>query len=49
MKKEEERRVKQAFTFGLKLNKHHQPDQLKLFASLNKIVNHHKKLGLSKE
>ena len=49
MDKEADKRVLQAFTFGLKLNKHHQPDQLKLFDSLTKIVKNHERLGITKE
>ena len=41
MQKEHDKRIKQAFTFGLKLNKDRLPDRLKLFESLNKIVKNH--------
>ena len=48
MQKEQDTRIKQAFTFGLKLNKNRLPDRLKLFESLNKIVKNHDQLGLTR-
>ena len=47
LESDKQKRVQQAFTFGLKL-KDGQPDKFKLFNCLSKLSNNYKELGISK-
>ena len=40
-------RMRQAFTYGLKLDENHMPEKMKLLESINRTINNCEQLGLT--